>query len=474
MGAAGSRAIATHLDSQGHHMAELERYTTANKIWAKKVKRLRLPDLFCLRCGLRVEARAKSKLEIKVSDSPSVPGRQWDANLRDQDLIGLVKCYLKDGQVEAATRAELFTVGALRASVAHSVLGPPKSASEGAERDRTWPANAPPRSGRVIALEPSRVQVEWDEGGRYSYQLTDVKNQVYVGLEEHFVGQEEFVVGSVEAPADLSCPGDSWNPVDDLQSDEATDRYAAVKALGMAGDHSAADAVRAIADADREDIRIRVEALGALGRLGEADAIQRLTEIATAENLSDGMPMEAVFILSELPFSTAADALVAIAEQSGLHEEIRAAATWGLGASGHDEPARLVPFIGDENDYVAVHAVVAAGSNLPLEVCEQASELLGGQTREAAAAARLLSNQAENGARVLVETVRSGTSQARTWALRGLGLAGREAIEQVAGAEDIVQMLEPMLVAESSFIDEDEVLKLLKFIEKQIAFNPFI
>ncbi|MCY4369962.1 MAG: HEAT repeat domain-containing protein, partial [bacterium] len=60
MGAVGAAAVARHLGTQhGHRMIELERYAMANKVWQTKVKRLRLPDLLCVRCGRRVEARAK-------------------------------------------------------------------------------------------------------------------------------------------------------------------------------------------------------------------------------------------------------------------------------------------------------------------------------------------------------------------------------------------------------------------------------
>jgi hypothetical protein len=472
MGAAGSRAVADYLSSRGHNMAELERYTTANKIWAMKVKRLRLPDLFCVRCGLRVEARAKSKLEIKLSDSPSVPGREWHANLRDEDLVGFVKCYLRGGEVEPGSRIELFTVGALRESVSHSHLGPPKSASEGAERDRAWPASVPPRSGKVAAVEPNRVRVEWNDGRRYSYRLTDAKRHVYVDSGGNFVGEEQFIIGSVQAPRGLDCAGQCWDPSSDLGSDEATDQYAAVKALGLAGDSSICDRLRKIAYSGREDVRIRVEALGALGRLGDADAVHRLAEIAASEELPQGMPMEAVFILSELTSDEAAAALGTIAGNADMDQELRAAAAWGLGASGHKQPARLLQLIGDENDYLAVHAVLAIGTNLDQNTCRQAGDLLSAGTRQAAAATRVLARQGRTGAKVLAEVARSGTGSARIWGLRGLGLAGRGVLSEIDLPADTIRLLEPMLASEDSFIDEEDVLKLLRFVEKQVTFNP--
>jgi len=116
MGAVGSAAVARYLNGrQGHRVVELERYTMANKIWATKVKRLRLPDLMCLDCGMRVEARAKSKLEIKMSDSET-PGRAWYASLRGQDLIAFLHGHWEGNTVVPAGRPEFFTVEAMRAA----------------------------------------------------------------------------------------------------------------------------------------------------------------------------------------------------------------------------------------------------------------------------------------------------------------------------------------------------------------------
>ena len=78
MGAAGARQAIIYLRSKGFEPIELERYCTSNKIWATKVKRLRLPDLLCVRTGMRVEVRAKSDLRIRMSDAPTRPDRRWD------------------------------------------------------------------------------------------------------------------------------------------------------------------------------------------------------------------------------------------------------------------------------------------------------------------------------------------------------------------------------------------------------------
>lgn len=63
------------------------------KIWKQiKIKRLRVPDILCLNCGTRVEARAKTQLEISMSHSLSDPERGWDKGLADRDVVALSLC----------------------------------------------------------------------------------------------------------------------------------------------------------------------------------------------------------------------------------------------------------------------------------------------------------------------------------------------------------------------------------------------
>src|SRR6185503_1964997 len=105
MGALAAQRVIQAMTAEGLRPIELERYSSSNKIWQTKVKRLRLPDLLCVRTGLRVEVRAKSKLEIKMSDTPTNPGRVWDAGLRDEDIVALVPCNAGEHGPEPAERA---------------------------------------------------------------------------------------------------------------------------------------------------------------------------------------------------------------------------------------------------------------------------------------------------------------------------------------------------------------------------------
>ncbi len=70
IGAVGARSVCYDLASHGHQMVELERGSTDTKLWKEvKRKRVRIPDLVCVRCGQRVESRAKTNAELAMSHS---------------------------------------------------------------------------------------------------------------------------------------------------------------------------------------------------------------------------------------------------------------------------------------------------------------------------------------------------------------------------------------------------------------------
>ena len=75
----------------------------------------------------------------------------------------------------------------MRVAVQQSKLGAPKSASEGAERDREWPSTVPKRSGEVIEV---MIQACWfrqfatehKPERRQTYQLKGRKPYVNVAI----------------------------------------------------------------------------------------------------------------------------------------------------------------------------------------------------------------------------------------------------------------------------------------------------
>ena len=60
LGAVGAAAVRSYLDGLGHALVELERGSLDTRLWKDvKRKRVRIPDLVCARCGVRVESRAQ-------------------------------------------------------------------------------------------------------------------------------------------------------------------------------------------------------------------------------------------------------------------------------------------------------------------------------------------------------------------------------------------------------------------------------
>src|SRR5207249_4856347 len=164
------------------------------------------------------------------------PERRWNTGLQPHDIIAfIVMREAADGTLRAAETAELFSVEHLTETEAQSRLGPPKSASEGAERDREWPSIVPSSSGIIRAVAQDRIVTRLGTGRTQTYQLRG--KTAYLPPGAAFVPETQFLAGIPPAKAAFPNPRDvHWNPRASLGSASPLDRYAAVKALGFIGD----------------------------------------------------------------------------------------------------------------------------------------------------------------------------------------------------------------------------------------------
>lgn len=330
MGTVGVRQTMRQLAAAGFRPIELERYCGSNKIWATKVKRLRLPDVLCVNTGLRVEVRAKSNLKIRMSDASNNPERRWDAGLRDDDLAAFIACFETETGYRPAEEAVLFTIKALRDTAGLSTLGPPKSASEGAERDRTWPATIPSRDGSVESCDAEKliVMMQGDEKPprRQTYRLSGKK--IYVTPGERFKAEASILAGVPESTASLAAYlARRYDPIRDLQSPNDVDRYAAVKALPYREDlrSQAVSALEELLARETEE-RVVLEAAGAAAALGSLLGEERINRVLRRQGRAD-LRMEAVLILTELESAFAREELRGIvADRELAGDEIRQAA----------------------------------------------------------------------------------------------------------------------------------------------------
>lgn len=339
IGAIGTRAVFAELERQGHKPIELERGLMDYKIWKNiKIKRLRVPDLFCLNCGTRVEARAKTQLEISMSHSLSDPERGWDKGLNDRDVVALSVC-AKTGEGPTDWQAnpliQFVSAASLRKAFAQNqvVTEKPKGAGEGFELRVTWPSAVASSDGVISAFTAERLQFKREPDQRTISLALSKKN---VSLEPLVkVGDKilsgQILVSVVPVTSALPCSrkAASSSFLEMLDSPAVADRYAATKALSHLGDSAAsAGLAQRMAD-DREHIYVRLEAAAGLARAGAAGGMAFIQQTLQGQYLEHRL--EAIIILGEIPTDESRQALTTVLLDQAQHPEIRAGAAWALG-----------------------------------------------------------------------------------------------------------------------------------------------
>jgi hypothetical protein len=186
IGAVGARAVSTDLSRYKHNMVELENGSTDTKIWKDvKRKRVRIPDLVCVDCGLRVESRAKTRRGLSMSHSPTDAERSWDFGMVDGDVVAFPICRpaLEDdwstGQLQGdqsywhkRERVDWETRGWINYFYAGDFRKVPpvgsatKGVTEGTETSISWDAIFSTRKGLVEAItDDQRISVRRESDG---------------------------------------------------------------------------------------------------------------------------------------------------------------------------------------------------------------------------------------------------------------------------------------------------------------------
>lgn len=454
MGAKGVHQTMAQLRSRGFQPIELERYCGSNKIWMTKIKRLRLPDLLCVRTGLRVEVRAKSDLSIKMSDAPDNPDRVWDAGLQDNDLAAFIACFNDGCGPVVAEEAMFVRIGDMRGSVGQTKLGAPKSASEGAERDREWPSTVPKRAGEVLEVTDRKIVIKQfatdDKPERkQTYQLRGKRSYVEVG--DSFEAGTNFIAG---VPNNLANINDyltqTYDPFANLGSDNPVDRYSATKSFPYREDNSNA-VVTALENliASEHEERIRLEAAGSAMYFGSMLGQDTISQLIWDDDSIHEMRMEAVLILVEL--KTGDFALNLLREIVG-HErfqgsEVRQAAIWGLGKAGFKDYNAIIPYIADTEENVALHAIAAFDEDTPNFVIDQLIvHLISGDDRLAPAASETLRIIGTASAIQKMIQAYDQNPQARNWIIATLGRMSSAIVRDQIGGHEALSLLEPMFL----------------------------
>ena len=476
IGAVGVRRVMNDLRHQGFEPIVLERLCASNKIWATKVKRLRLPDLLCVKTGMRVEVRAKTKLEIRMSDSPNDPDRVWDAGLRDNDIVALLACSYTEAGVYPANHTNYFTVDALRRSVEQSGDDNVKSPSEGAERYRTWRATVPTQNGRVLEVSADRLLVQMHAGAKRKSRKQPylLKGKTaYVGPGEEFEANVTILAGAPATLADLSVYASlGYEPLDDLDSENDLDRYAAVKAIRYLGssDLQVIKAVEKLIQKEEEP-RVALEATGCAAALGSELGQSKLLEFISDGNDDTALNLEAVFILTELGNSFARDQLITIASDPRLRgDERRQAAVWGLGKAGVRSYKDLLPFICDMDEGVAYHAICAFDSNTPSDVLESlVGDLVSGHPRRAPAASLTLRTVASESAVQSLVAVAGAADSVPDWIIATLGLMPEQQVRRHVDNPALLERLTPLFLTSkgSNWLSSETATSDVSFLANQ-------
>lgn len=342
IGATGTRFVINDLSLQGHEPIELERGSTSFKIWkAIKIKRVRVPDILCLRCGRRIESRAKTKVEITMSHSTATPERGWDFGLDDDDLVALVRCERSgDGPVDWVGRPPVQYLGVrdLREAwqrgkvVAHKAKG----AQEGFEIRVTWPAAVATVDGRVEVISSTGIRYRAAGAARASsIRLQRGKERLVPTVTEGGdVATGEILASIVPVQKTWPCPGGASLETFLAWSTRAAlaDRYAAVKALGRFSEDEATRCLDERMQDGNEHIYVRLESAAGMVRRDDDRGITFFQALLKDDYLENRL--EAVILLGEIGGGEAAGLLIRALADAEQHHEIRAGAAWALGETG--------------------------------------------------------------------------------------------------------------------------------------------
>lgn len=339
IGAKGAQAVFDDLKRKGHNPIELERGSMSFKLWkGTKIKRIRVPDILCVNCGVKVESRAKSDLEISMSHSESDPNRVWDYGLDDSDRVAYVVCR-RNGPRPIDCQAETFvqyaTIKDMRDAftAGKTIKTKPKGSQEGSEVRIEWPSKVMSCSGTVLTITDGRMVVERKSDGRkisLKLKTKDIELTPLVRVGDELV-DNQVVASVIPIASEFVCGNDAKlrHYIENLKSTSLAERYAAVKALSLLRGDEADKALWDHMDDPKEHIYIRLDAAAALARHGIDEGLSFIQ--ATIDHNVTEARLEAVIILSEIKAVGSCEILRKTLEDKMQHQDVRAGAAWALG-----------------------------------------------------------------------------------------------------------------------------------------------
>lgn len=355
IGAIGTKKVFDNLKDAGHFPIELERSSMSFKIWKEiKIKRVRVPDLLCVKCGRRVESRAKTKLQITMSHSIASQDRGWDFGLDNNDFVALVECK-KTGDApidwKASDTVQYIKVKSLRGAFKDKkvLIERPKGVEEGFETRITWPSAVASANGEIVEINSDKIKFKRNDGRIISLSLKENGNKLTpVVHRKDKVAEAQIIASVVSVQTKFSCT--KSQTIADyfkmLKSSSLSDRYAAAKALANFDTQEVISVLKEKMEDEKEHIYIRLEAAAGILKLGSTESIDFLKNTLSDDYLENRL--ECVIILGEIYNKNSSELLIEVLLDKRQHPEIRAGAAWALGELKGKEPLDALVSVFDD------------------------------------------------------------------------------------------------------------------------------
>lgn len=345
VGAAGTNTTIEQLKSMGFTPIELERGSTGFKIWKKiKIKRVRVPDILCLKTGQRFESRGKTKLEISMSHSLNDPKRAWDAGMRDDDFVSIVLFeQVNDSPVEwkQISPVHFVSVKDMRAAFTTEQISitKPKGVEEGSEIRVQWTCAFANHKSLVTTVETGKISLTpIPTARRQTIQLSRGKGKILLKpqvKEGDTVEMNQIVAAVIPVFTTLTRPAsvDEDYFREKLGSVALSERYAAAKALRYRGYVESKDALATRMNDPEEDIYVQLEAAAALAAYGDARGWDFMENKLHSPSLTIPLEtqLETVIVASEIHNERSERLLIQVLQDTTRDSELRAGAAWALG-----------------------------------------------------------------------------------------------------------------------------------------------
>lgn len=360
IGAVGARAVQLALNARGHEVVELERGSLSTRVWRDvKRKRVRIPDLCCVRCGIRVESRAKTSPELTMSHSPRDAERAWDYGMLDGDWIafpvlgaqehtwssGLLKEQRSLWRERALTSwtcigfVNFFRVGEFRTIAPKERRR--KVVTEGSEVQVSWSARFAKSAGRVTAVDGNRIEYEVTGSASSRHFRLGPSERSFLKVGDSF--EENQVIGGQVQPlaeAELGCAEGCGEPEIGrmLSSRERTMRFTGAKLARLRRFGGLETKIRELAaDAD-EDIYVQMEARAFLCEV-VGDPADAQFGAMLLRHVDPQIRLEAAVALAETNTHSAFSLLRAVLRDTSQPLFLRTACAWALGSHATEEAA---------------------------------------------------------------------------------------------------------------------------------------